>query len=136
MWNDIVDNETKENLLKEINYFHDSCIKEIKYLSGAFVDENGAMYPVNDKRILSVIIQSQYNKNLSLEMEFSQLRFLVLGPVNEDYTCEIHDAYLWMKDGYLYWSDNTSLSNNVPLELLDYEGILICAKKLRWRYIS
>ena len=55
-----MNNNDIEKFMKRICYFHDSCIKELKYLSGAFVDEDLAMYPVNDRRILKVAIQRQF----------------------------------------------------------------------------
>ena len=35
MWNKINDYNDIENFMNVVNSFHDSCIKELKYLSGA-----------------------------------------------------------------------------------------------------
>ena len=51
MWNEIINNKTLKEFNEKLSYFHDSCIKEIHYLSGAYVDERLDMYPINDCRI-------------------------------------------------------------------------------------
>ncbi len=43
MWHEIKNNEDITNFMESVFYFHDSCIKEIKYTSGAYVQENLAM---------------------------------------------------------------------------------------------
>lgn len=133
MWNEIVNNSTLMEFMENISFFHDSCIKELKYLSGAYVDEDLAMYPVNDRRILNVIIQRQYEENCMIEMEFGGLRYLKLFPIDEKGTCEIYDSTMILKDGCIYWCDCGGLSEE---ELIGYDGTLICASKLRWRSID
>ena len=59
MWNKIVDDKTLINLLEEVGFFHDACLTELRYISGAYVDEDLAMYPINDKRKVNVFIQRQ-----------------------------------------------------------------------------
>ena len=119
--------------MKEMFHFHDSCIKEMHYLSGAYVESNLSMYPINNRRTLRVIIQRQFDRNSMIEMEFIWLKQLQLLPVDENYTCEILESTLIMKDGYIYWCDCGNLSEK---DLVDYEGTLICASQLRWRSIE
>lgn len=40
MWNKIVNNEDINDFIKTVSGFHDSCIKEMKYVSGAYVNED------------------------------------------------------------------------------------------------
>lgn len=40
MWNDIANENDLKNFMDAMYGFHDSCIKEIKYISGAYVNEN------------------------------------------------------------------------------------------------
>lgn len=40
MWNEITTEKELNNFLDVMCYFHDSCLKEIKYISGAYVNEN------------------------------------------------------------------------------------------------
>ena len=69
-WNEITDENSLKEFMERVSFFHDSCIKEMHYLSGAYVNENLDMYPVNDRRILRVIIQRQYEEDSMIEMEF------------------------------------------------------------------
>ena len=49
-WNEITDENSLKEFMERVSFFHDSCIKEMHYLSGAYVNENLDMYPVNDRR--------------------------------------------------------------------------------------
>lgn len=132
MWEIIHTNGEILKFMESVCYFHDSCIKEISYISGAYVSENLSMHPLNDRRVLRVVIQRQYEQNSMIEMEFQGLKHLKLFPANESYTCEILDATMIMKDGNIYWCD----CGNVPeSDLDDYAGTLICASGFRWRII-
>ncbi len=117
-----------KELMEMVCYFHDSCIKEMHYVSGAYMDKKG-MYPLNDKRILRIIIQTPINGIDDVELEFSELEYLKLFPLI-DYTCEIFGASIFLKDSCFIFCEN----DDIPLEdIEEYEGTVICAKKLRWR---
>ena len=131
MFREIKNQNDINKFMDKVCYFHDSCIKEMQYVSGAYVQSDDlAMYPLNDKRVLRVMIQSQLKHVRDVELEFSQLEYLKLFPIDEHYTCEILGASLFLKDGCFIFCEN----DDIPLEdVEDYEGIVICAKKLRWR---
>lgn len=133
MWHEIKSNTDLINFMDTICSFHDSCIKEIKYLSGAYVDEKLSMHPVNDLRILRVIIQRQFDDNSMVELEFSGLKCLKLFPSGDKYTCEILDSTIILKGDNIYWCDCGGLSEK---DLDNYEGTMICASGLRWRSID
>lgn len=133
MWNKVNNNNDLADFIKKISSFHDSCIKEIKYLSGAYVDDELSMHSVNDRRILKVIIQRQYKDFSTIEMEFEGLNFLKLFPYDEKYTCEISDSTMILKNDCIYWCDSGNLSET---DLENYRGTIICASKLRWRSID
>ena len=133
MWNEINSNGDIEDFMKTVCYFHDSCVKEIKYLSGAYVNEQLTMYPVNDKRILKVVIQRQFQDNSMIEMEFMGLRYLQLFPITEEYTCEILDCTMTIKNGNICWCDSNWAHD---ADISFNEGTMICAQKLRWRKID
>ena len=102
-----------------VGWFHDSCIKEMKYLSGAYVSDDLAMWSLNDKRVLK---------------QFTGLKYLKLFPLDEkEYTCEILGSIMFFKDGCIYWCDCEDISED---DFEDYEGTLICAEGLRWRTIE
>ena len=130
-WNEITDENSLKEFMERVSFFHDSCIKEMHYLSGAYVNENLDMYPVNDRRILRVIIQRQYEEDSMIEMEFQGLKYLKLFPADERYSCEILDSNIILKEDCIIWSD---CEDKTELEDGD-TGTLVCASKLRWRSI-
>ena len=133
MWEKISTNDEILTFMERVCGFHDSCIKEMRYVSGAYVDVNLSMFPLNNQRVLKVLIQRQYEKDSMIEMEFQGLKYAKFFPADENYTCEISDSTMFMKDGSIYWCDcgNVSESN-----LEDYTGTLICAARLKWRSIE
>ena len=133
MWNTVNNEQELAKFMNKVSNFHDSCIKEVKYLSGAYVDARLEMYPINECRMLSVIIQRQFSDISMIEMLFEGLKHLRLSPVDDQYTCEILDATMFFKDDYIYWYDSGSLSE---AELENYSGTMICAEKFRWRPIE
>lgn len=100
MWNKISSKEDISALMNRMYSFHDSCIKEMHYISGAYTTAEKSMYPINDRRTLRVLIQSQIDSSAAIELEFSGLISLSLRPTDEKYTCEILEASLEEKDGY------------------------------------
>lgn len=132
MWRIIRTDDEIFEFMEKVRYFHDACIKEISYISGAYVDENLSMHPLNDRRILRVVIQRQSEKDSMIEMEFQGLKCLKLFPINENCTCEILNSTMIRKDGGIYWIDCDSFSES---DSEDY-GTLICASGLRWRAIE
>ena len=130
MWKNIKDKNDLADLMKTFGDFHDSCIKEMNYISGAYVNADLSMYAVNDKRILQVIIQRQYDNPCEIVMEFKGLKYLRLRPNDENYTCEILDATMMLIDDGVIWCDCGGLSE---ADIESYEGTVICASELRWK---
>ncbi len=69
-----------------------------------------------------------------IELEFEGLKYLKLFPCDENYTCEIFDSTLLMKDDYIYWCDFGGL-DDINLET-EYGNTIVCASKLRWRTVD
>lgn len=130
MWNEINNNEDLNSFLNKHHSFHDSCIKELKYISGSYVNEDLSMYPINDKRILRIVIQRQFKDPTVIELEFIGLKFLKMFPNDENYTSEILDVTMIWKDDCIFWCDSGGLSE---VDLESYKGTTICASKVRWR---
>lgn len=130
MWNEIVCKKDLDSFMNIMCGFHDSCVKEIKYISGAYVNEKLSMSPVNSQRILCVIIQRQFEDPSAIEMQFAGLKYLKLFPNGENYTCEILDASMIIKEDCIYWCDCGGLSKK---DIESYTGTTICASKVRWR---
>ena len=133
MWNEIANEKDLNSFMDAMYAFHDSCIKEIKYISGAYVDEKLSMSPVNSRRVLSMIIQRQFENPSVVEMQFVGLKSLKLFPIDENYTCEINDATMILKEDRIYWCDCGGLSEK---DVESYTGTTICASKVRWRALD
>jgi len=133
MWHEIKDNNDILAFMDKMGYFHDSCIKEMKYLSGAYVNNDLSMYSVNNRRVLKIIIQRQTETLSMIEMEFEGLKYLKLFPTDSTYTCEILDSTMFIKDDCIYWCDCARVEER---NLEEYGGTIICASKLRWRVID
>ena len=130
-WNEINTEQELNDFLYMYGGFHDSCLKELRYVSGAFVDERLAMHPVNDQRKLYVIFQQQSEDSAVIELEFSGLTELHLMP-NERYTCEILDASMFFENGKIYWGDSDWFEEKREM----YDGTWLCAEKVRWRILN
>ena len=130
MWNEITSQSDLDYLMKLFGGFHDSCIKEFKYVSGAFVNENLSMQPINSERALRIVFQRQFNNPLAIEMEFIGLLQLSLYPADENKTSEILDATMTLNNNSIYWYDCDKLSEN---DLGNYKGTVICSSRVRWR---
>ena len=94
------------------------------------MNEKLSMSPVNSQRILCVIIQRQFEDPSAIEMQFAGLKYLKLFPNGENYTCEILDASMIIKEDCIYWCDCGGLSEK---DIESYTGTTICASKVRWR---
>ena len=118
-WNEILNERALEAFAGLTGHFHDGCIKELRYVSGAYVAANLGMVPLNDRRVLRMLVQCQSREHPVIELEFAGLKTLTLSPVGTDYTCEISEAVMRMEDGQICWSDGGDTT--------------VCAEKLRWR---
>ena len=70
MWTDINANDDIYKLMNAVNWFHDSCITNIEYISGAYVGDDLLMYPINSKRSLMIHIQTQDMNRRNIELLF------------------------------------------------------------------
>ena len=130
MWQEIKTEMELQTFMEKLHFFHDSCIKEIQYISGAYVNAELRMHAINDRRLLRVLVQRQCAELATLELEFDGLKYMNLIPLDETYTCEILAAALYFQDGYIYWCDKTA---DDAQDAGPFESILICAERLRWR---
>ena len=133
MWHSVRTKDDITFLMETVGYFHDSCLKELKYVSGAYVNADLSMHPINDTRELKMIIQRQDDNPSAIELVFLGLNYCKLFPSNEQFTCEILDATLLWKDGNILWADCGGLSLE---EIEKYDGTVISAAGLRWRAVS
>ena len=121
-WNEILSEQALTEFAALTGHFHDGCVKELRYISGAYVDANLNMYPLNDRRVLRMIVQCQSKEHPVIELEFAGLKSLSLSPVGTDYTCEISKAVMRMEDGCFCWRDDGETT--------------VRAEKVRWRLLG
>ena len=121
-WNEIISEQDLAEFAALTGHFHDGYVKELRYISGAYVDANLNMYPLNDRRALRMVVQCQSKEHPVIELEFAGLKTLSLSPVGTDYTCEISEAVMRMEDGGFHWSDGGDTT--------------VCAEELRWRLLG
>ena len=133
MWNEIANEKDLNIFMDTVHGFHDSCLKELKYISGAYVNEKLSMFPINKQRILNMIIQRQFDSPSVIEMQFVGLKYLKLFPTDENDTCEILDATMLLKEDCICWCDCGGLSVK---DIENYTGTIICASKVRWRAVD
>lgn len=108
-----------ENFMKLYGYFHDSCIKELKYESGMYVNSNLSMQPINDKRNLNIIFQRQFSTFSTIEMVFEGLVCLHLNPSSSDMDGIINSAYMCIKDGEVLWLDSDNFNKEIDSKELN-----------------
>lgn len=128
-WSFIETQEEANAFMEEVCGFHDSVIKELHYISGAFVNTDNSMMPLEDKRSVLIQIQSQQCRNFAIE--FQGVTALNLRPAGDKYTGDIFDAALIVQDELIFFSDSFMEHPD-----LTYEGTWITAYSLKWRYVE
>ena len=144
LWNQIKEQKDIDFLLDEYFGFHDSCICNAGYKSGAEVDDNGHMHGVSNDCALIMRFDSQmplFHKQpekASLELKFSGLRQLNLIGYQENYFCDISSCYLAFYKNYIVWSDNDYFDpdNLQKTQLLEEPmSTFVIADKMEWRFV-
>ena len=110
------------DFLESVCYFHDCCIVDVHYISGAYCS-GGWMHPENDQRELRVHLQGWCAGVLI----FQGLRFCRLSPQISG-TCEILGASMWADDTGVFWCDDDVRPETVG----SYSGTVICAESVTW----
>jgi hypothetical protein len=137
MFNKISTQDDVQELMKKFGSFHDSCIKELRYISGGYVskgysDQNRPMYPLNSKRSVNIIFQSQNADYSVIEMKFDYIQKLNLVPRNEDYDCVIYDASLVKIGDLFYWSEWGDFKIE---DIINENRTWISSKEVHWRQL-
>lgn len=122
MWNEIKTDQDIHDFLEKFYYFHDDCIKEIRYISGAYNDRG--MYVVNDRREVEILLQGY----TGVILKFVGVEKMHLAPVSPDYTCEILEATIFRKNGKMYWANDRPDPDSIE----HYTDTWICAQQLFW----
>jgi hypothetical protein len=139
------DNEIK-TLMDYYGGFHDSCISEIKYASGAFVDSEQSMHMGNaEDRQVEIVFQRQWEP-VAIILRFIGMRKMNITGWQRNYSPDIYGCYLsihnnlivGLDDNMIVWADDSSFNPKQQLEreLLSEPSIsYIIADKLFWKSI-
>ena len=103
-WNYIETQEDIDYLMNEYKGFHDSVIKEITYVSGDYVDNNGMCLSSSGSKKIKVIFNSDWAKEI--EIILLSPRICHIAPCEENYTAELYDASIFIKDCVVYFYDS------------------------------
>ena len=143
-WYEVI-NQSDIYYLKEIyGGFHDACIIELRYVSGADVNESLSMgFGTSLDRKLYVIFKRQW-KPVKIELLFEGMRQMNIAGWQNNYFCDIYDCYLALHndlikgrdDNLIVWADIAGFN---PKEIYE-RNILseplttyIISEKLKWR---
>ena len=139
-WNHIkTENEIKK--LHNSFSFHDSIIKEIRYISGSYVDENMSMQCLNTLNRLYVLMQSQWENHAVIELCFEELKELDLKPVLQDDNMSVlFGATLFInkqKDIEFLTCDDYAPEDEEFKKMYEFKNVsYIKAKKCKWRTLD
>ena len=115
--------EELHSFLENVCYFHDCCVVEMHYVSGAHCTGHW-MSPVNDRRELNVTLHGAQNGVLTFfGLKFCKLVPEILG------TCEILGVSMWADEKGVFWCDDDNIG---PENLEKYTGTVICAESVTW----
>ncbi len=130
----IIDNqESIDYLMNQFNGFHDSCIKEVKYVSGAYVSKNGAINPFDSTKTMTIIFQSQGANIRTIEMKFDGIVRFNLCPKGEMEDAVLYGASILYYNGLIYWS---SLYDVKLSELEDCDSTWVSSERISWRALD
>lgn len=131
-WNEINTQEDIDHLMSLYHHFHDSCLKELKYVSGMHVDADKSMAATNSKRQVHIVIQGQWTPSV-IEMVFDKVIHVGLKPANEYSDGIIYEAYIAKEDGYYIWFDSARFNDDYR-ELYKFNDVtFIKSEKIKWR---
>lgn len=133
-WNAVKTDEDIKNVLDHFGHFHDACLKEAKYISGSYVNENYSMKPIDDLRQVNIIIQKQNRIHSVIEFQFEGIERLNIVPAEANYDSIISGVLLELRDGYIYFADYGI--NIDELEKYSSRITWIKAKRLKWREVN
>jgi hypothetical protein len=146
-WYD-VSNQSDIDYLNEIyGGFHDACITELRYISGADVDENLSMgFGESIDRKLFVVFKRQW-KPMKIELLFEGMRQMNIAGWQNHYFSDISDCYLALHndlikgrdDNLIVWADNAGFN---PKEIYERNVLseplttYIISEKLKWKLLE
>lgn len=140
-WKEIISAEDGEQFLEAVLSLHDSCIVQAVYTPSTYVEENGAMHPINTHSQLTITLQQQIlggGRN-TIDLRFEEIALFQLFPWPPRYDSIIYDCTLLRKDGLFYWADFHTSRIDAPFGSIDLSapgkdaGTWVVAEKMFWK---
>ena len=134
MWHELKNDKDAEQFRQAVWSFHDSCIKEIKYINGFYVNKKYVTHPMNDQRKLIMKVHRRVDSSSVIELEFTGITFMRFLPDDGKYSCEILKSKFFFSRGVVSWCDNDKAENFE--EAAELSRTVIVAGKVRWRTVN
>jgi hypothetical protein len=125
-WKNLETQSDIDELMQSLDNFHDSCIKDLKYTSGTYVDEDFSMI-MNTDPVVNLFIQRQSEFMTTIEFCLEGVsQFHINNSL--DSTLEIFEASFFEKEGNFYWHSSDDIE--------DESATSFVCKKIKWRELS
>lgn len=140
-WKEIISAEDCEQFLEAVQDLHDSCIVQAVYTPDTYVEESGAMQPINTHSQLVITLQQQIlggGRN-TIHLHFEGIVLFRLFPRPPRYDSIIYDCTLLRRDGLFYWADFHTSRIDASFGSIDLSdpgkdaGTWVVAKKMFWK---
>ena len=126
MWNEIKSQEDIDLFMKQVLSFHDSCIRETRYISGTYIDKDGAMV-MNTNPFMYIKFDTQRSSNFTwFEFELGGIDNFSI-KINLNSTLDIYSATFFKKNDWFYWYSDEYADENS-------EYMFRC-QTIRWRMV-
>ncbi|MDI9520440.1 MAG: hypothetical protein QM308_04700 [Bacillota bacterium] len=129
----IIRNQSDIDFLFRTFFFRDSCIKEMRYDSGTFINRNYGGENSNKKRELRMILQSSKSAPWAIEMVFGDLDQMYLNPVPPDYSATLRSALMTFESDQIVWFDRHAYLENYQEMYVRSNISWIRAGSVKWR---
>jgi len=127
-WHYVETQQDIDFILEQTSSFHDSAIKELNYVSGAYVDGKNFLHCTDSERRVIMHVDSQLCR--PVEMIFEGVTALNLRPASDNQSSSIYGVTLSLQDASVFFCDG-AISGAEEL----YAGTWIKAYSLRWRFV-
>lgn len=142
-WKEVCSEQDIEEITATFRDFHDSCIVSVKYISGAFVDENGTMNLGSEEEREAVILFHSQWEPYKFELCFSGIKQMHIAGWQDNYSCDISEAELSFcsnllpgkPDKLIVWTDGDFATFKADGTLHEPTDTYIVACKLKWRIV-
>lgn len=102
-WIEVNSKEDVDYLNDIFGNFHDSCLKEICFSSGGYVQEDLSMHALGQP-IARFLFQRQWENPSAIEIEFRDVIQINIKPEGENEFVDIMIEHLYLYDNIFFWS--------------------------------